>query len=379
VRNLFTIILGLILGMTLFACVAKQRNILESSESQVKLRSMQSRVYDTTDRDLLLRTIIATLQDLGFVIDDADKNLGTVSGTKRSGYFLRMTVSIRPRGEHQTMVRGNAQYNLKTVEDPEPYQAFFSSLSKALFLDAQLLESQSAGGATEVKQVAMSTEPPQKQQRLTSAPATGSANKATDPPQEEQKLASIPQNVSITEVSLRRKPIEISNEMKITYMLAEYDFFDRSRNPQGSFRNVFVDNNDDTITDRATGLMWQKRGSSSSIDNRSANEYVEELNRQRFAGYSDWRMPTIEELASLLTRKRANGVYINPLFSDIQITCWTVDEREVNHPAYRGTWVIDFKQGQIDKALWLKFGEGGPSGSIGRPGQRYLNHVKAVR
>jgi hypothetical protein len=338
--------------MTLFACVAKQRNILESSDSQVKLRSMQSRVYDTTDRDLLLRTIIATLQDLGFVIDDADKNLGTVSGTKRSGYFLRMTVSIRPRGEHQTMVRGNAQYNLKTVEDPEPYQAFFSSLSKALFLDAQLLESQSAGGAKEVKQVAMSTESPQEQQRLTGAPATDSANKAIDPPQEEQKLASIPQNVSITKVSLRRKPIEISNEMKIIYMLAEYDFFDRSRNPHGSFRNVFVDNNDDTITDRATGLMWQKSGSSSSTDNGSAKEYVNELNR--FAGYADWRMPTIEELASLLTRKRANGVYLNPVFSNRQVTCWTVDEREVRQ-AYRGAWIIDFKQGQIVKALYLKF------------------------
>jgi hypothetical protein len=343
--------------MTLFACVAKQRNILESSDSQVKLRSMQSRVYDTTDRDLLLRTIIATLQDLGFVIDDADKNLGTVSGTKRSGYFLRMTVSIRPRGEHQTMVRGNAQYNLKTVEDPEPYQAFFSSLSKALFLDAQLLESQSAGGAKEVKQVAMSTESPQEQQRLTGAPATDSANKAIDPPQEEQKLASIPQNVSITKVSLRRKPIEISNEMKIIYMLAEYDFFDRSRNPHGSFRNVFVDNNDDTITDRATGLMWQKSGSSSSTDNG---------------------MPTIEELASLLTRKRANGVYLNPVFSNRQVTCWTVDEREVRQ-AYRGAWIIDFKQGQIVKALYLKFQGGGPSGSRYPSGQRYLNYVKAVR
>ena len=378
-RNLFTIILGLILGMTLSACVAKQRNILESSESQVKLRSMQSRVYETADRDRLLRTIIATLQDLGFVIDDADKNLGTVSGTKRSGYFLRMTVSIRPRGEHQTMVRGNAQYNLKTVEDPEPYQAFFSSLSKALFLDAQLLEGQSAGGAKEVKQVAMSTESPQKQQRLTSASATSSANKATNEPQEEKKLASIPQDFSITKVSLRRKPIEISNEMKITYMLAEYDFFDHSRNPHGSFRNVFVDNKDGTITDRATELMWQKSGSSNSTENGSAKEYVNELNRQRFAGYADWRMPTIEELASLLTRKRANGVYLNPVFSNRQVTCWTVDEHEVTRQAYRGAWVIDFKQGQIVKALYLKFGAGGPSGSGYPSGQRYLNYVKAVR
>ena len=70
-RNLLTITLGLILGVTLIACAAKQKNILETSESQVKLRSMQSRVYDITDRDRLLRTIIATLQDLGFVIDDA--------------------------------------------------------------------------------------------------------------------------------------------------------------------------------------------------------------------------------------------------------------------------------------------------------------------
>ena len=121
----------------LFACAGKQKRILETEESQVRLRSMQSRVFDTTDRLKLLRTIIATLQDLGFVIDKADAELGTISGTKRKGYALRMTVSVRPRGETQTIVRANAQYNLQAVEDPEPYQQFFASLSRGIFLEAQ--------------------------------------------------------------------------------------------------------------------------------------------------------------------------------------------------------------------------------------------------
>jgi hypothetical protein len=122
----------LTLVLILGACGAKQNQILRTEESQVKLRSIQSRVFDTTDRLSLLTTIIATLQDLGFVIDDASEALGTVSGTKRSyrtdsgclgpmriPYQLRMTVSVRPRGA---------------------YQQFFAALSKALFLEAQQIE-----------------------------------------------------------------------------------------------------------------------------------------------------------------------------------------------------------------------------------------------
>ena len=89
---------------------------------------------------MILRTVIATLQDLGFIIDKADDVLGTVSGTKLDRYALRMTVSVRPRGQTQLLVRANAQYEIYAVEDPEPYQQFFEALSKALFLTAHQVD-----------------------------------------------------------------------------------------------------------------------------------------------------------------------------------------------------------------------------------------------
>lgn len=376
-RNLFAVIFGLILGLMLFACVAKQRNILESSESQVKLRSIQSRVYDTADRDHMLRTIIATLQDLGFVIDDADKDLGTVSGTKRSGYFLRMTVSIRPRGERQTLVRSNAQYNLMTVEDPEPYQTFFSSLSKALFLEAQLVEAPGAGGAKEIKQVAMSTESPKESQKLTTVSKTSSTAKLAGQPHEAQQLASIPEDSPGIRVSLRRQPKAIRNQLEIRSILAEYNFFEISMNTHGSFANDLIDNNDGTLTDNATGLMWQKGGSSELLDNRGAKNYIKQINSQRFAGYSDWRMPTIEELMSLLNRYKNNGVYIAPQFSNQQTTCWSVDQTDYES----GAWIVNFSQGEVREARWRSSYSGGSlaPGSLGSVHKNNINHIKAVR
>ena len=119
------------------ACQGSRSQVVgDSDESQVALRSMQTRVFDTTDQERTLRTVIATLQDLGFIIDKADLALGSVSGTKLDGYALRMTVSVRPKGDTQLAIRANAQYNLTAVEDPEPYQQFFNSLEQAMFLTA---------------------------------------------------------------------------------------------------------------------------------------------------------------------------------------------------------------------------------------------------
>jgi outer membrane murein-binding lipoprotein Lpp len=90
--------------LLLAGCQTDSRTqVLATTESQLALRQMQSRAFDTTDRNMMLRTVVATLQDLSFVIDEADAMIGSVSGTKLDGYRLRMTVSIRPRGETQLL------------------------------------------------------------------------------------------------------------------------------------------------------------------------------------------------------------------------------------------------------------------------------------
>jgi len=124
-------VLSLIAG-----CATTQQQLLDSESSQLRLRSIQTRAFDTTDKEKTLRAVIATLQDLGFLIDKADATLGMVTATKLDRYALRMTVTVRPRGETQLLVRANAQYELTPVDDPEPYQHFFSALQKAMFLAA---------------------------------------------------------------------------------------------------------------------------------------------------------------------------------------------------------------------------------------------------
>ncbi|HPB39138.1 MAG TPA: hypothetical protein PK125_13395 [Syntrophorhabdus sp.] len=121
----------------LVGCATTHDRLLDTDTSQVQLRNIQSRVFDTTDKDKTLRTVIATLQDLGFIIDKADFSLGSITATKLNQYALRMTVTVQPRGETQLLIRANAQYNITPVVDPEPYQNFFTSLEKSMFLAAQ--------------------------------------------------------------------------------------------------------------------------------------------------------------------------------------------------------------------------------------------------
>ncbi len=146
-----------------------------SEARQVKVRAAQSRVFEDVARVKALEAIITTMQDLGFQIDVLDEALGIVSGKKFEeletvpvgfdpNYWLyndeslliftktyrtwgpfyyrnnlvRLTVTVRSRNETQLVVRASAQYYMRAVENPEPYQRFFRTLEQAVFAEREL-------------------------------------------------------------------------------------------------------------------------------------------------------------------------------------------------------------------------------------------------
>ena len=135
-RRAFWVALGLLVALSATGCPSTQERLLDSNVDQLKVRSIETRSFDTADRKAVLRATVATLQDLGFVVDKADADLGTVTATKLAGDSARVTVTVRPKGEKQVVVRASIEHNEKTVEDPQTYQDFFAALSKSLFLSA---------------------------------------------------------------------------------------------------------------------------------------------------------------------------------------------------------------------------------------------------
>ena len=154
-------------------------------------------------------------------------------------------------------------------------------------------------------------------QRLDSCLGKCAAGKRDRAPQTDTKpryqLRSTPKMV----------PDDRSNKVTVQ---REFDL-DYEGKPKRYIQNEYIDNGDGTITDLATGLMWQQSGSD-GLNYDYAKSYIKNLNRSGFAGYSDWRMPTIPELLSLLEPTRNDGnLSIDPIFSyDYEYFCfWSCD------------------------------------------------------
>lgn len=122
-------------------------------------------------------------------------------------------------------------------------------------------------------------------------------------------------------------------------------------------RNNFKDNKDGTISDLATGLMWQQADSEGGMDWEEAFEYVEDMNDDEYLGYSDWRLPNAKELQSIVDYSRSpqktNSPAINPLFKVTEIE----DEGDnKNYPFYWSSTTHKNQSGG-ESAAYVAFGE----------------------
>jgi serine/threonine-protein kinase len=112
--------------------------------------------------------------------------------------------------------------------------------------------------------------------------------------------------------------------------------------------NDFQVNGDGTVTDRATGLTWQQAGSDFPMTWHEARDYVETLNRKSFAGRESWRLPTVNELITLLTDvPRAGDLCIEPVFDQNERWLWSSDRR-----SFVAAWYVSADMGYIS---WQDF------------------------
>lgn len=113
----------------------------------------------------------------------------------------------------------------------------------------------------------------------------------------------------------------------------------------------FVKNSNGTVTDNKTGLMWAEKDNGIPIHWMDAQSYCKEY---RGAGYTDWRMPTVNELSSLYEPEKNNshGYHISELIETTAASCWASET--YGNKAAR----FNFAYGTV---YWLRLPYSGPT------------------
>ncbi len=175
------VFLGVFLCLSVIGCATVPKGFLKPKEGYLENRQLQMRQYDTTNEEQIITAVAGVLQDLGFTLTESETDIGLVSACKNAdaknaaqitgavmldvfsaimgsstgatgacdkSQQVRASVVVKPSADNsKTVVRVtfqrivwnmNDQINrVETVSQPEIYQKFYDSLSKAIFLEAQ--------------------------------------------------------------------------------------------------------------------------------------------------------------------------------------------------------------------------------------------------
>lgn len=117
---------------------------------------------------------------------------------------------------------------------------------------------------------------------------------------------------------------------------------------------AYTDHADGTVTDNDTGLMWQQAVPSGAYT--TAAEAVAYCSTLTLAGHSDWRLPSMIELYSIVDLGQSapsiNGTYFpstpsnSTFWSSSPAACWpnTIGSSPPSG-SVEGTWHVNFADG----------------------------------
>ena len=155
------------IALAILGCAPPPSQRVEQPRTQLQTRDFQTRVYDTTDTRMVMKALLNVLQDDGFIIKNANDNLGLIAATKETEnpdtpallwlrtellwdktFVVECSANVSEFGR-QTKVRVNfeersidnrgAVSHVKQIDDAKYYRDFFARVDKGVFIQKEKL------------------------------------------------------------------------------------------------------------------------------------------------------------------------------------------------------------------------------------------------
>jgi serine/threonine protein kinase len=138
---------------------------------------------------------------------------------------------------------------------------------------------------------------------------------------------------------------EFINVSNMQSMIKQHGFFETRLNKTGTFKSNYEKTmGNSVVIDHTTGLMWYNEKPPQKMDFQEATQWIDDLNNNKYRGYNDWRLPSLEEAASLLRKNKNNHeLHMDAILSGHQKIIWTQDRFSVH-----SFWVVDFTSGTVE-------------------------------
>jgi hypothetical protein len=106
------------------------------------------------------------------------------------------------------------------------------------------------------------------------------------------------------------------------------------------YEDIQFERDGDFVKDLTNGLMWSDQTSENKMNWKSAIEHCKKCQK---GGYSDWRLPTIEELFSITDQRKTSNLFVNKMFKNVNpYWYWSFS---ISNTYISASWIVGFYDG----------------------------------